>query len=67
MRISEAQGSVREIMKRYKLKRSPLASLVGVYEELGEFSSHILGKENFKRMERESKIDYKLAEVIMLP
>jgi NTP pyrophosphatase (non-canonical NTP hydrolase) len=35
-KISEVQKLVKEILKAYKIKRSPLASLLGVYEELGE-------------------------------
>ncbi len=64
MRISEAQGSVAEILKTHKIKRSPLASIVGVYEELGELSSAILQKEGFKERERRADVGCALAEVL---
>jgi NTP pyrophosphatase (non-canonical NTP hydrolase) len=63
MEMSQAQKLVKEILKADKIKRSPLASLVGVYEELGELSSAILQKEGFKEREERASIGYTLAEV----
>ena len=63
MKISEAQKAIKEILRVHKIKRSPLASLLGVYEELGELSGSMLQKESFKKREREVNIGYVLAEV----
>jgi len=64
LRISEAQSFVREIIKKYGLKRNPLSSLIGVMEELGEFSSKLLVREGFKKGRvKEHDIGYTLAEV----
>jgi NTP pyrophosphatase (non-canonical NTP hydrolase) len=63
IKVSEAQKSVKETLNLHETKRSPLASLVGVYEELGELSRAILEKEGFKKREKQDNIGYKLAEV----
>ena len=66
LRISEAQSFVREIIKKYDLKRNPLSSLIGVMEELGEFSSKLLVKEGFKKGKvKEHDIGYTLAEIFL--
>jgi hypothetical protein len=39
VKISEAQELVKEILTVHKIKSSSLASLLGVYEELGEGQS----------------------------
>ncbi len=64
MKISEAQNSVRDILKAHNIRVSPLASLVGVYEELGELSSALLQKEGIKKRERQGNMDYILAEAL---
>ena len=51
------------IIKKYGIKREPLASLAGILEELGELSSVMLVKEGFKTGSLDEDIDYKLAEV----
>jgi NTP pyrophosphatase (non-canonical NTP hydrolase) len=61
--ISEAQKLMKEMLKLRKIKKSPLASLVGVYEELGELSATLLQKEGFKKRREQDDIGYKLAEV----
>lgn len=63
MRISEAQKWMSKILCRHRVKRSPLASLIGVYEELGELSAAILRKEGFKKPQGNLNIEYRLAEV----
>jgi NTP pyrophosphatase (non-canonical NTP hydrolase) len=63
MKISEAQRQMKEILGAHKIRKSPLASVVGVYEELGELSSAILQKEGFKKREKQADIGYVLAEV----
>jgi NTP pyrophosphatase (non-canonical NTP hydrolase) len=63
MKISEAQAVVRSLIKKFGVTSSVLASLAGVYEELGELSSDILSREGFKER-RETKIDYRFAEVL---
>ena len=60
---SKSQKLIKEILKVHKIKKSPLASLVGVYEELGELSGTMLQKEEFKNRNRQADIGYKLAEV----
>jgi len=62
MKISEAQAFVREVLRKYNIKKAPLASLVGVLEELGELASTLLVKEGFKTKSSEVRLDYKLAE-----
>ncbi|MCD6514753.1 MAG: hypothetical protein J7L07_07495 [Candidatus Odinarchaeota archaeon] len=67
MKISEAQNHVRKFLSKYKIKRSPLASLLGVYEELGELTAVtavILENEGFKKKRSKEKLDYLLAEVL---
>jgi NTP pyrophosphatase (non-canonical NTP hydrolase) len=51
------------MLKTYKIKRSPLASLVGVYEELGELASALLQEEGFKERKTGTNINYIIAEV----
>jgi NTP pyrophosphatase (non-canonical NTP hydrolase) len=63
VKISEAQDSVKEILKALKVESSPLASLLCVYEELGELSRALLQKEGFKERENQADIGYVLAEV----
>jgi len=64
MHISEAQKFVKDMLEAHKIRKSPLASLVGVYEELGELSSAMLRKEGFKKRQRKVNIGYILAEVL---
>ncbi len=65
MKISEAQTLVEEIIKRYGIRRNALASLAGVYEELGGLSSKILVKEGFKRGSvTPEEVGYSFAEVL---
>ena len=63
MKISKAHRLVGETLKAHKIKGSPLTSLIGVYEELGELSSVILQKEGFKGRNRKASVGYKIAEV----
>lgn len=63
MKISEAQVWVGNVLRKHRIKKIPLASLVGIYEELGELSSVILQKEGFKKRARQPNIGYKTAEV----
>ena len=63
MRISEAQACVGKVLRKHGIKKKPLASLVGVYEELGELSSALLQKEGFKNRAKQANIGYKIAEV----
>jgi len=65
LRIIEAQKFVEETVRKYGVKRSVLASLVGVLEELGELSSKILISEKFKRGTiRHSEVGYCFAKVL---
>jgi NTP pyrophosphatase (non-canonical NTP hydrolase) len=63
VKISEAQRWISQVLQKSEIKRSPLASLLGVYEELGELSVDILRKEGFKKAQKSLDIEYKLAEV----
>lgn len=53
-----------KMLKTYNIKKAPLASLVGVLEELGELASILLVKEGFKMKSSEIRLDYKLSEVL---
>ena len=63
MKISEAQEWVGKVLRKHGIKKKPLASLAGVYEELGELSSVILQKEGFKKRAKQAKVGYNIAEV----
>ena len=65
LRIIEAQKFVEETVRKYGVKRSVLASLAGVLEELGELSSKILISEKFKRGTiRHGEVGYCFAKVL---
>jgi NTP pyrophosphatase (non-canonical NTP hydrolase) len=64
MEISEAQAWVGRVLRKRGIRKSPLASLVGVYEELGELSAAILQKQGFKKRDKEADVGYKIAEVL---
>ena len=63
MKISEAQIFVKDFINKYNIKKSPLASLAGIMEELSELASIILIKEGFKKGHIKS-IGYMLAEIL---